>query len=139
VTEPCVITALKSEFACLDGSANVILSGIGPERAAAAAERAIADGAPGLISFGIAGGLDAAVRAGDVVLADAVVTTCGRRYETDANWLTVLLGLSGENGVVHADLCQPAVRGSPQTDPDRSGEGSRPAGEHESCDLTKSF
>ena len=86
MSHPIILTAMKSEFACLGGNDNVLLSGIGPERATAAAERAIADGACGLVSFGVVGGLVDTVKAGDVVLADVIVTSDGRRLATDARW-----------------------------------------------------
>lgn len=101
---PTVITALKSEFACLAGHGNAVLGGIGSERAAAAAGRAIAAGATGLVSFGIAGGLDANLKAGDVVLPDEVVAPDGRRLKTDADWLAGLLEQVGKAGIVRGVL-----------------------------------
>jgi adenosylhomocysteine nucleosidase len=48
-------------------------SGMGPVRAARAAERLVRDGAGALLCFGVAGALDPALRCGDVVLATEVI------------------------------------------------------------------
>jgi len=101
---PVVITALKSEFACLINHDNAILGGIGHERAAAAAGRAIAGGAKGVVSFGIAGGLDANLKAGDLVLAEAVVAPDGRLYQTDSDWLAELPGQLSRTNIVRGAL-----------------------------------
>lgn len=61
-------------------------SGIGA-RAAAGAARALADaGVAGLISWGMAGGLDPSLRAGDLVLADAIIDADGRRFAAAPAW-----------------------------------------------------
>ena len=51
----------------VDGAA-VLIGGIGPERAAQAAERLLGEGARALASFGIAGGLDPSLAAGALLL-----------------------------------------------------------------------
>ena len=48
-------------------------------------EAAIGDGARGILSFGIAGGLDAGLRPGDVILATAI-TAGVERWPVDAAW-----------------------------------------------------
>jgi len=53
-----------------------------PDGAAKAARDLVAQGADGLVSFGLAGGLDPALRPGAVVIP-AWVLWAGRRYETD--------------------------------------------------------
>ena len=53
-----------------------------PEGAEAAAERLVARDAAGLISFGLAGGLDPALRAGALVVP-AMVIEAGHSYATD--------------------------------------------------------
>jgi hopanoid-associated phosphorylase len=51
-------------------------------------ERGIAEHAPeALLSFGVAGALDPALGVGEVILASAVVTPKGERFETDDAWL----------------------------------------------------
>ncbi len=59
-------------------------AGPGPERARAAAARLAAEGAQVLVSFGLCGGLDPALAAGDLVLAEAVIVAPGQAIETDA-------------------------------------------------------
>ena len=61
--------------------------GIGPDTAETLAAR----GAPALISFGIAGGLDPALLPGTLIVPEAVVTLAGERFATDPA-LTATLG-----------------------------------------------
>jgi len=72
----------------------VACAGADSRRAGRAAESLLASGAGALISYGIAGGLDPALRAGDVVLADAVRLPDGDLVATDAAWRERLLGLA---------------------------------------------
>jgi len=85
---PLVIAAMKSEADCLGAAA--ICCGIGPVRAQTAAEQAISGGATALISFGTAGGLDPSLRAGTVVLSQAVIAADGQRFEASVKWLNEL-------------------------------------------------
>jgi adenosylhomocysteine nucleosidase len=94
-----VITGLRAEARCLAGLAVVTAcSGGRPERARAEARRLLDEGARGLVSFGLAGGLAPALAAGDLVLAAAVVRPDGGRIATDAAWrgrLGAVLGAAG--------------------------------------------
>jgi adenosylhomocysteine nucleosidase len=66
--------------------------GFGRSAARRAAAQAVADGATGLLSFGIAGGLDSRLSAGDVILATEVVNG-EDRHATDGAWTTRLRNL----------------------------------------------
>lgn len=55
-----------------------------PVRAASEAEAAVAQGATVLMSFGVAGGLDPALRTGDLLLPRAVTGADGERFTVDA-------------------------------------------------------
>ena len=66
-------------------------SGGSPARARAEAERLVAEGATHLVSFGIAGGLDAALEPGAVIVPDAVLASGARRFATDRAWRERLL------------------------------------------------
>lgn len=68
-----------------DGS-RVILGGVGAVRARAAAERAVAEGALGLVSWGVAAALESRFAPGDLLLADAVLGANGVRYAVDTDW-----------------------------------------------------
>lgn len=59
------------------GGWRVVVSGIGAQRAQRAAGALLADGAGALLSWGVAGGLQAALQPGDLVLADGVASTAG--------------------------------------------------------------
>jgi hopanoid-associated phosphorylase len=64
-------------------------------------EAAVAGNCCGIVSFGVAGGLDPALRAGDQVIASAVVTDRGR-YHADEAWTRALL--AAMPGSVHGDI-----------------------------------
>jgi hopanoid-associated phosphorylase len=83
-----VITGLRSEARCLPPAAGrvIICSGADPGRARQAAQTLVDQGAVGLISFGIAGGLDPAARPGDIVLPQAVLLPGGEHIPTSDAW-----------------------------------------------------
>ncbi len=62
------------------------VSGIGPRRAQRAGEALIARGAAGILSWGIAGGLDPALGTGTLLLPDRVIGTEGRVFPADSGW-----------------------------------------------------
>ncbi len=69
------------------------VSGIGPAAATLAARALIDSGASALMTFGLAGGLDPALRAGCVVLPGEILTRDGGRFVTSAAWRERLLAL----------------------------------------------
>ncbi len=70
----------------LHDGALLAISGIGAEAAARAA-RALGDaGATGLVSWGLAGALDPALEAGDLVLPHTVITPDAARIQTSSDW-----------------------------------------------------
>jgi adenosylhomocysteine nucleosidase len=86
-----VVAAMVGEAACLaglDGGPGVIVhrGGIGPHRAAEAARALLAEGCRGLVSFGIAGGLDPSLAPGALLLPEGVLSEDGRRHATDRAW-----------------------------------------------------
>lgn len=86
------VCGLAIEARIAAGPGVVTLCGTGPARLAARLEDLLADETRawrGIISFGIAGGLDPALRPGACVIADAVVTPSGR-IPADALWMCAL-------------------------------------------------
>ena len=55
-------------------------------RAGVAARRLLAEGAIGLVSFGVAGGLDPALAPGTLLLPQAILDEGGARWPVDAPW-----------------------------------------------------
>jgi adenosylhomocysteine nucleosidase len=103
-----VVTGARAEARCLGGlDVAVACSGARPARARAEAARLIAEGATGMVSFGLAGGLSPALAPGDLVLADAVVLPNGERIATDPAWRSRLAALIEATAPPHA-----AVAGS---------------------------
>ncbi len=70
----------------LNGGAVLAVGGMGSDLAAIAARRLADAGAAGLMSFGMAGGLDPELCAGSVVLPHEVVSRDGARFSTTAAW-----------------------------------------------------
>jgi adenosylhomocysteine nucleosidase len=69
-----------------DGRATVIVAGIGPAAAAAAAHTLVEAGATALLSWGVAGGLDPRLRPGAIVLPAEVLGPATERYPTSTAW-----------------------------------------------------
>jgi adenosylhomocysteine nucleosidase len=85
-----VIAALELEAGLLrqalpPGAALIQVSGPGRERAEAAARDALGHGAQALVSWGLAGGLDAAATTGSVLLPERVLAADGS-WDTDPVW-----------------------------------------------------
>jgi adenosylhomocysteine nucleosidase len=92
-TDRCPVVAvtgleIEARIAAGPGVRTVAAGGDGC-RLAAALEREMARGATAIISFGIAGGLTAALAAGTWLVADAVVAR-GKRWPVDAAWALAL-------------------------------------------------
>lgn len=64
----------------------ILTAGASAARAERLADTLISRGATGLISFGIAGGIEPSIRPGAIVLAREVVLPDGRRVPTDDAW-----------------------------------------------------
>nr|WP_294543687.1 hypothetical protein [uncultured Rhodopila sp.] len=85
--------AAEARIAARFGGA-VAIGGGTPAGAAEAALRLVRDGATALVSFGLAGGLDPALRPGMVVVPDTVLAG-GRRFAADARLAARFGGLTG--------------------------------------------
>jgi adenosylhomocysteine nucleosidase len=64
----------------------LVVSGMGPQAARHAAHSLVAAGAQGLLSFGLAGALDPALRAGALLLPQWVIDEAGQVHTTYAPW-----------------------------------------------------
>jgi adenosylhomocysteine nucleosidase len=93
-----VVTGLLAEARLARPLGRAVAGGGDPDGAARAAARLADDGATALLSFGLAGGLDAAIRPG-TILVPVSVRTAGRSYETD---LALNLWLGGAAGTLFA-------------------------------------
>jgi len=83
----------------------VAISGMGQEAAARAARALLAAGAGGLISWGVAGGLDPRLRAGDLVLASRVLAPDGAFVLPSAIWRSALAAqLAGRAPITEGSL-----------------------------------
>ncbi len=104
-----VVTGLIAEADCVgraarglgdEGRPLLFCSGADAARAEDGARRLLADGVSGLVSFGIAGGLDPEIAPGGLVLADVVVTPEGERIASDAGWRDRLLAVADDRHVL---------------------------------------
>ncbi len=105
-----IITGSKLEAACLKHSNpstdfDVRCSGASSERANIAARTSVAAGCEGLVSFGLAGGLDPALTSGSLVVADEVICADGSKLQTDRIWTEGVAEILSENSI-------PFVKGS---------------------------
>ena len=75
-----------SELALLGAGSLLALSGIGRAAAAAAAQALVDAGASALMSFGMAGGLDPALKPGSVVIPCELLSSDGARYAACRSW-----------------------------------------------------
>lgn len=97
-----VVTGLAVEADCLRKAARhteppiIFVAGASAERARTGALRLAENGAAGLLSFGLAGGLDPAIRPGTIILAHAVAAADGSVYTTDKAWRARLLAEIGD-------------------------------------------
>lgn len=96
-----IVTGMASETACLQRSNHpapplTFCAGGSPGRAEAGARELLRGGATALISFGIAGGLDPALRAGDIVLARSVVAPTGDIHGAQPAWIDRIAAQLGE-------------------------------------------
>ncbi|MEA3277657.1 MAG: purine phosphorylase [Pseudomonadota bacterium] len=78
--------AAVGSVAQLSDQAILALSGTGPERARAAGKRLLAEGARGLVSWGVAAALDPCLRAGSLVLPVRVFGLDTGTYEAHPGW-----------------------------------------------------
>ena len=91
----------------------VFQSGPGASRAAHAAKQAIDGGAGVLVSWGLAGGLSAALAPGSAVLPSRILSRSGECWHADAAWhsrLASAVGLAHDGGAI---LSVPAALESP--------------------------
>ena len=79
------VCGLRREADCLPGGIPTRVAGGSRERAAEGARDLVAGGATAIVSFGYCGGLDPRLHAGDLVVADGVVTADGDRHPADAD------------------------------------------------------
>lgn len=99
-----IITGLQKEGACLRAGARrlpkssqpmLFAAGGNASTAEEAARRMVAEGAGGLISFGIAGGLDPSLGPGVIVIAERVIASNGDIFSCHEPWISRLLRHDG--------------------------------------------
>ena len=95
-----VVTGLAKEAECLRraGAADLLMvraTAGRPDDAADAARAMVDRGASGLVSFGVAGGLDPSLGAGVVVVASSVIGPGGEALPAHEPWVKILMRLDG--------------------------------------------
>ena len=103
-----VIVGLKQEADCFSGLASkphIVCTGAKPGRATVLSRFLIEDGCDALLSFGMAGGLAPELRAGDVIVADAIITPEQQRLTSNQQWRQIVLeSLMGQHAVISGAL-----------------------------------
>jgi len=101
---PGIVVGLAAEARVAERLGYPVLAGGGsPQGAAEAANRLIEQGVNSLVSFGLAGGLDPALRAGDVVIPAAVLSD-GREYPAEPVLANLFGGLTGHRLVAGTEV-----------------------------------
>jgi adenosylhomocysteine nucleosidase len=83
---------------------------MGSEAASTGARSLIERGVAGLASFGMAGGLDPALSAGDILIPAEIVTTDGRRFQASRDWHSRLCEALAARSAVRSDALLTAAR-----------------------------
>lgn len=105
-----VITGLEREATVLEVFPYEVrplvrVSGTRSGRAGEAASALLGEGCDGLLSFGVCGGLNRALRPGTVIIATQVITVEGETFATSGNWCSTLgTALSGRCPFVNAPI-----------------------------------
>ena len=105
-----VITGLEREASVLEVFSYEIrplvrVSGTRSGRAGEAARALLAEGCDGLLSFGVCGGLNRALRPGTVIIATKVLTDDGENFATNGTWSSGLgTALSGRCPFINAPV-----------------------------------
>lgn len=84
------------------GDVVLCCSGVGAERARDAACRLVNRNIVGLVSWGMAGGLDPNLRAGDLIIPTEVRSLQGQTWQCDEQWRSRLLQHIGNNVHTHS-------------------------------------
>ncbi len=94
-------SVLRRQAASDDPNFEILIACAGADalRARRMADDLLDAGAGALVSFGIAGGLDPALEAGEVVLPEAVVMSGGPAVMTDPAWRRRLLDMAAAKGL----------------------------------------
>ncbi len=98
-----VVVGYRGEARCLARALRVVCSGADPERARVVARQLCAEGAAGLVSFGLAGALAADLAPGDLLLPSAVVLPAGGRLATEPAWRERLAATLDRAGLAARD------------------------------------
>ncbi len=108
-----IVIALASEAGTLParqgrflahGRYQIQVSGPGPQRASVAARALLDDGCDALLSFGVCGGLDPALRPGTLVVAHTVHGADGELLTCDAQLRTELMARLRSRHPYHCDI-----------------------------------
>ena len=123
-----IVAALKSEarslsmapigadgLARLDGTTLLKVAGIGAERALAASEFLIAEGAAALLSWGSGGALHPKLSPGNLILPKSVIASQKHVFPTDADWHNRLVSRLKDRLKIHSEplVQSPSVLASP--------------------------
>ena len=109
-----IITGMKAEADLLSAAARggpeqsrplIAVAGGNAGRAEDAARGFAAAGVRGLVSFGIAGGLDPRLMSGDIILADIVLPPGGEGIATHKAWRAAFASAFAAASVVEGSIC----------------------------------
>ena len=116
-----IVTGMLTEAACLGAAAEnsdldrplIYCAGASADRALEGARQLVESGVAGLVSFGIAGGLDPDLHPGALMVPAVVIAPDGSRLETDAPWRGRLMAaLAGQSARFPQGVAEGPLAGS---------------------------
>jgi adenosylhomocysteine nucleosidase len=121
VSTVAVITGIQLEAECFialtqhlsdDDKPYVYCAGPGPDRAAVACGALDGRDIAGIVSFGVAGGLDPSLAAGQLLLPSAIITSDNAMVETDGAWRRAVIAAlpSPPPSTVHFGVDRPVTK-----------------------------
>ena len=102
-----VVCGLKAEGDIAAGEGVTVVCGGGDQERLASELARLAPIAAGIVSFGLAGGLDPSLNPGDLRVSSAVVTAAGSRYPANAGWASRLSAHLGVPAALFAAVDSP--------------------------------
>ncbi|MCI0655341.1 MAG: phosphorylase [Methylococcaceae bacterium] len=92
---------LPGRFSRLNDKTLILLSGIGPDKAAAGAEILIGQGCNALLSWGCAAALEPELKPGDLIIPEKILCANAEAFNTGHEWRGKLLDRLADHQTIH--------------------------------------
>ncbi len=92
----------SGRFSRLNDKTLILLSGIGPDKAADGAAILIRQGCTALLSWGCAAALDPELKPGELIIPEKILCANGEAFNTDQEWRGKLLDRLADHQIIHS-------------------------------------